>query len=184
MVSGSGKKERKSFSRMFGARKACYKCGNVGHLAADCGEERLCFNCKKPGHESPACPLPRTFAHKQCFSCGGIGHIQNDCPTLRIQGQTSNQKCYQCGRLGHIARLCPLPGTGGGMNYASRAPPQGRLNTSTLPPVICFRCRGPNHLAKDCLANPTGLEPVALGKGRICFKCQKEGHIARDCTSE
>ncbi|KAF9651723.1 hypothetical protein BDM02DRAFT_3138475, partial [Thelephora ganbajun] len=46
------------------------------------------------GHESPACPLPRTLAHKQCFSCGGIGHIQSDCPTLRIQGQTSNQKCY------------------------------------------------------------------------------------------
>ena len=38
------------------------------------------------------------------------------------------------------------------MNYASRAPPQGRLNTSTLPPVICFKCRGPNHLAKSDLS--------------------------------
>ena len=60
------------------------------------------------GHESPSCPLPRTLAHKQCFSCGGIGHIQSDCPTLRIQGQTSNQKCY-VGILHHDVIALPSP---------------------------------------------------------------------------
>jgi len=100
-----------------------------------------------------------------------------------------------CGRVGHIARTCPS-GSGGG--FASRAPPPGRaLNTSTLPPVKCYRCGGPNHVAKyalavvlwssfssdyrDCLA-PPGItaESVPTGpaaKFRTCYKCQQEGHV-------
>ena len=39
------------------SRRACYKCGNVGHYAEVCSSsERLCYNCKQPGHESSACP--------------------------------------------------------------------------------------------------------------------------------
>lgn len=43
------------------SRRACYKCGNVGHYAEVCtSSERLCYNCKQPGHESNQCPMPRT----------------------------------------------------------------------------------------------------------------------------
>lgn len=43
------------------SRRACYKCGNVGHYAEVCSSsERLCYNCKQPGHESNTCPHPRT----------------------------------------------------------------------------------------------------------------------------
>ncbi|KAL4875490.1 hypothetical protein BJY04DRAFT_162831 [Aspergillus karnatakaensis] len=42
-------------------RRACYKCGNLGHFADVCtSSERLCYNCKQPGHESNNCPQPRT----------------------------------------------------------------------------------------------------------------------------
>lgn len=177
------------------SRKGCFKCGNLGHIAENCtSEQRLCYNCRQPGHESSACPSPRTVSAKQCYSCGGVGHIQAECPSLRIQ-QGNNQKCYNCGRFGHIARACPNGagtggggGGGGGAMFASRAPPPGRaLNTSTLPPVKCYRCGGPNHLARDCLAAPgtnvgdapTG--PREMNKSRTCYKCQQEGHIARDC---
>lgn len=34
------------------------------------------------------------------------------------------------------------------------------------------------HYQRDCLANPTGLEPPAVGKGRICYKCHQEGHVS------
>ncbi|PYH42200.1 uncharacterized protein BP01DRAFT_359646 [Aspergillus saccharolyticus JOP 1030-1] len=32
------------------SRRACYKCGNIGHYAEVCSStERLCYNCKQPG---------------------------------------------------------------------------------------------------------------------------------------
>lgn len=35
------------------SRRACYKCGNVGHYAEVCSSsERLCYNCKQPGTHS------------------------------------------------------------------------------------------------------------------------------------
>ena len=138
----------------------------VGHIAENCtSEQRLCYNCRQPGHESAACPQPRSVAAKQCYSCGGVGHIQAECPSLRIHA-SGGQKCYvrtcaifsltltdtqssvqNCGRFGHIARSCT--NAAGANGFASRAPPPGRsLNTSTLPPVKCYRCGGPNHMAR------------------------------------
>ncbi|KAI4859559.1 hypothetical protein F4820DRAFT_157113 [Hypoxylon rubiginosum] len=36
------------------SRRACYKCGNVGHYAEVCSSaERLCYNCKQPGRSPP-----------------------------------------------------------------------------------------------------------------------------------
>lgn len=43
-------------------------------------------------------------------------------------------------------------GGGGGGGFASRAPPPGRgLNVASLPPVKCYRCGGPNHMARYVL---------------------------------
>ncbi|KAI6035347.1 hypothetical protein F5J12DRAFT_792758 [Pisolithus orientalis] len=61
---------------------------------------------------------------------------------------------------------------------------------SALPPVKCYRCGGPNHMARDCLATlgttvadgvPTGTNANA-NKNKTCYKCGQEGHIARECS--
>lgn len=43
------------------SRRACYKCGNVGHYAEVCSSsERLCYNCKQPGESDVQNAVKRT----------------------------------------------------------------------------------------------------------------------------
>ncbi|RWA07353.1 hypothetical protein EKO27_g7752 [Xylaria grammica] len=161
------------------SRRACYKCGNVGHYAEVCSSaERLCYNCKQPGHESNQCPLPRTTEAKQCYHCQGLGHVQADCPTLRLSGTAGgNGRCYNCGQPGHLARACPSPA---GVNMGRGAPAArggfsgyGRGGFTGGPRhATCYKCGGPNHFARDCQA-----------QAMKCYACGKLGHISRDCTA-
>ena len=46
-IQGGGEQNNRMSSL---SRRACYKCGNVGHYAEVCSSsERLCYNCKQPG---------------------------------------------------------------------------------------------------------------------------------------
>jgi len=64
-------------------------------------------------------------------------------------------------------------------------PPPGRgLNMASLPPIKCYRCGGPNHMARDCLAAPYSVTEDMNGAKEpveTCYKCKAPGHIARDC---
>ncbi|KAF2713604.1 hypothetical protein K504DRAFT_141918 [Pleomassaria siparia CBS 279.74] len=120
------------------SRRACFKCGNVGHYAG-----------KQPGHESNGCPHPRTTETKQCYHCQGLGHVQADCPTLRLSGAGTSGRCYSCGLTGHLARNCPNPGAGGGMGRGAGAPRAGfggggfRGAFAGGPrPATCYKCEG------------------------------------------
>ena len=74
------------------SRRACYKCGNVGHYAEVCSSsERLCYNCKQPGHESNGCPLPRTTDSKSktLKPCAGTDVDQLSSATIVKDSVTS-----------------------------------------------------------------------------------------------
>ncbi|PHH76198.1 hypothetical protein CDD82_4109 [Ophiocordyceps australis] len=163
------------------SRRACYKCGNVGHYAEVCAStERLCYNCKQPGHESSGCPLPRTAESKQCYHCQGVGHVQADCPTLRLNGHAvGGTRCYSCGQMGHVARFCPSqplhatvprPAVVARGGFAPGFARGGIVGGAR--PATCYRCGGPNHFARDCQA-----------QAAKCYACGKLGHISRDCTA-
>ncbi|KAF7723204.1 hypothetical protein EC973_002279 [Apophysomyces ossiformis] len=169
----------------------------VGHFADVCPEpERLCYNCKQPGHESNECSRPKSVDAKQCYACGGVGHIQASCPTAHGPGGGARPKgrCYNCGQFvglldkpvdklsekqGHIARNCnqihfsTLPRGGGGGNGGFRPRfAQGGGGGFVGGRVICYKCGGYNHFARDCQANSVK-----------CYNCGKFGHISRDCPS-
>ncbi|KAK3987272.1 putative DNA-binding protein [Cladorrhinum sp. PSN332] len=155
-------------------KRACYKCGELGHQADACSSaERLCYNY----HESNECPLPRTTKSKQCYHCQGVGHVQADCPTMRLNGGGAGGRCYNCDLPGHVAARCtnppsaggyprPMPGRGG-FAHGGRGGYGGPRNVAT-----CYKCGGPNHFARDCQA-----------QAMKCYACGKLGHISRDCTS-
>lgn len=170
------------------SRRACYKCGNVGHYAEVCSSsERLCYNCKQPGHESNGCPHPRTteskltmvapqfwymtdvHTAKQCYHCQGLGHVQADCPTLRLSGGATGGRCYSCGQPGHLARNCPTPGSApparGGGSVGRGGYGGGGIRggfTGGNRAATCYKCGGPNHYARDCQAQ--AMKCYACGK--------------------
>lgn len=140
--------------------RACYKCGEVGHLADNCEQQdRLCYNCHQPGHESSDCTEPKMTTHKQCYLCGDVGHVQSDCPT-----QEQGSKCYNCGNFGHISKNCNAAG--------ADSPGRKPVSKPRGPATTCYKCGGPNHFARDCQANTSK-----------CYACGKSGHISRDCHS-
>ncbi|KAJ5180820.1 Zinc knuckle protein, partial [Penicillium capsulatum] len=180
------------------SRRACYKCGNLGHYAEVCSStERLCYNCKQPGMSfgatvfdlrgsfhskqgtSPAAalilvPLRVRTIPKQCYNCQGVGHVQADCPTLRLNGG-ANGRCYNCNQPGHLARNCTNPAApNAGRPAGPRGGMQGfRGGFGGYPrAATCYKCGGPNHFARDCQA-----------QAMKCYACGKLGHISRDCTA-
>ncbi|QIW97004.1 hypothetical protein AMS68_002522 [Peltaster fructicola] len=167
------------------SRRACFKCGDLGHYAQVCtNNERLCYNCKEPGHESNTCPHPRTTETKQCYSCQDFGHVQADCPSSRLNGGSSGGKCYSCGQVGHLARDCPSPNTASALQLAEAPEPLEVDPVVALKAVAvaqsmkCYACGKNGHISRDC-TNATGSATASAGK--TCYRCNKPGHISRDC---
>lgn len=69
---------------------------------------------------------------------GGVGNGEED---LLMRRQS-------CNRFGHIAKNCPGVGNNGGGSLASRISGPAGNGRSAVPLVKCFKCGGPNHLAK------------------------------------
>ncbi|XP_065001840.1 cold shock domain-containing protein 4-like [Musa acuminata AAA Group] len=68
-----------------GGGRACYVCGEAGHMARDC------YQGGSGGGGGG----------RACYNCGGTGHMARDCQ------QGGGGACYNCGEMGHFAKECP-----------------------------------------------------------------------------
>eukprot|EP00043_Microstomoeca_roanoka_P018070 m.191926 g.191926 ORF g.191926 m.191926 type:complete len:267 (-) comp16762_c10_seq3:2207-3007(-) len=96
--------------------KACYVCGETGHLAAHCPRstvngEKLCHVCRKPGHLARDCTL--------CRVCLGEGHRSYECP------HRGSMPASDAGS--HYSSAPP----GGPRSASYQGPPQGYGYTSS-----------------------------------------------------
>lgn len=60
-----------------GQPRYCRKCGQFGHVMADCMEDH-CSNCNRSGHTAKDCTQA-----KSCNLCGDPGHMYRSCPKKR-----------------------------------------------------------------------------------------------------
>eukprot|EP00249_Psilotum_nudum_P021061 c27955_g1_i1 orf=123-1574(+) len=169
--------------------QTCFRCGNVGHMAADCIDEprkKACYTCGDLGHEGRDCP------QGSCFICKGIGHFARSCPNKNEQAKKdsgSNRICLFCGDSGHDHSVCYRGYKPDDLKmiqcYVCKS--YGHLCCvdivdSSPRQISCYNCGETGHSGVGCAKSRTTINDDDKQPAKSCYKCGQEGHFARGCS--
>ena len=172
---------------------ACMRCGQVGHLAAQCSQPPTCNNCGGKGcgvHSHPhPCVLARNLVPAppcsvltlalgrhlakacpaiRCDRCGRAGHMARECT------KGGNMRCYECGENGHISRDCPV--------YAPAPPASLPATLCCLPPVQACRLADippPCPRSTGCRRHCLGDKSNSVCGMRACSRAARYAYCQR-----
>ncbi|KAJ6827114.1 protein AIR1 [Iris pallida] len=159
---------------------ACFNCGEEGHMAVYCREEKRkkpCFVCGMFGHYAKRCTQGQ-----DCYICRRRGHIAKKCPDKQSLTSSVSIICLRCGDLGHDMLSCnndyPHEDLKGIQCYICKD--YGHLCcvdiiVSSAREASCYNCAQSGH-------NGLGCAKQHGETNELCYKCGEEGHFARGCT--
>nr|ABA98188.1 retrotransposon protein, putative, unclassified [Oryza sativa Japonica Group]ABA98200.1 retrotransposon protein, putative, unclassified [Oryza sativa Japonica Group] len=167
-------------------RKACSRCGEIGHVASSCAT--ICVHCEED-HPPDRCPTSRIT----CFFCEGTDHVPKDCQfsfllTKKMANQpaSSNGEKHQGNtnpRQDYSSSLTPVPGQ---RNRNEKRKCRVRED------ICCFNCQGMGHFADKCpkprnIAAGTTVHATPcnqkLAPQRIVIHASRSSPIARVATA-
>ena len=167
-------------------RKACSRCGEIGHVASSCAS--TCVHCEED-HPPDRCPTSRIT----CFFCEGTDHVPKDCQfsfllTKKMANQpaSSNGEKHQGNtnpRQDYSFSLTPVPGQ---RNQNEKRKCRVRED------ICCFNCQGMGHFADKCpkprnIAASTSVHATPcnqkLAPQRIVIHASRSSPIARVATA-
>ncbi len=133
--------DKKHIKKMLdGATDKCYKCGQSGHYANKCSQNKdvICYKCDQIGHYADKCTND-----VKCSKCLRYGHHTNKCK-IKI--------CSKCHKEGHISKDCYVRQTvKQNDGYFATI---GKYIDKFISPV-CYRCGRDGHYSNNCYAKTT-----------------------------
>jgi hypothetical protein len=167
-------------------RKACSRCGEIGHVASSCAT--TCVHCEED-HPPDRCPMSRIT----CFFCQGTDHVPKDCQfsfllTKRMASQpaSSNGEQHQGNtnpRQDYSFSLTSVPGQ---RNQNEERKCRVRED------ICCFNCQGMGHFADKWpkprnIAAGTSVHATPcnqkLAPQRLVIHASRSSPIARVATT-